>query len=127
MSASKTALKPTDFVHLHDLQLLGVADIAPLLASTPQTIQAWASRAPHKLPPRFVLDPNSNRVLWRWGDVKNWLSGRMGQPAPEPQKSTPLAPQKRRGAPSRAEKLAAANAGLSVADFRRKQSEVRGA
>ena len=53
-------------------KLLTPKDLADLLRLSPETVKADSRRAPEKLPPRFKR-PGSNRLLWRQGDVDQWM------------------------------------------------------
>lgn len=97
--------------------ILGVDHLSLLLDKAPATIFADRSRAPRKIPPAF-MPPGSKSPRWLLADVIEWLK-QHPEPATKPRAAD--APKRGPGRPSKAERIAAAAAGLSVAEYRKQQ------
>lgn len=96
--------------------VIGVDELSLLIDKAPATIFADRSRAPHKIPPAY-LPPGCKSPRWVVADVLDWLKQR-----PEPQaapRAVDAPRQHGRGRPSKAEQVAAAAAGVSVAEYRK--------
>ena len=96
---------------------LGVEGLAALLHAAPQTVKNNASRAPEKLPP--PIRTGGRRLIWITADVMDWLQARRDGPAPtvtthgsgrDATASAATSPR-RRGRPTKAERLARRAAG----------------
>lgn len=81
-------------------QLLTAEDLSFVLRRAVSSIRSDLSRNPRGLPPRVVL-PGSRRSLWRLKDVEAWLAAHVVTPPPPT-----TVPHKRRGAPTKAERIA---------------------
>lgn len=99
-------------------EVWGLSELAAALKKSPRSILADRSRAPARVPP--TCTPRGTRVLlWLKSDVLQWLAGHRAPPAAAtPTPSTTTAAPGRRGRPRKAERLAAAAAGLSVPALR---------
>lgn len=82
-------------------QLLTAEDLSFVLRRAVSSIRSDLSRNPRGLPPRVVL-PGSRRSLWRLKDVEAWLAAHVVTPPPPPT----TVPHKRRGASTKAERIA---------------------
>ncbi|HJW27189.1 MAG TPA: hypothetical protein VJ576_20020 [Rhodocyclaceae bacterium] len=96
-----------------------------LLDKAPATIIADHSRAPEKLPPAFK-PPGSKSPLWITEDVIAWLRKHPAEKGESSNTNGAGDHTKKRcvGAPTKAERHAAAKAGLSVKEYRQRHSEL---
>lgn len=85
-------------------QLLTTDDLARILRKSIHTIRHDLTRNPRSLPPRCAL-PGTNRNLFRPQDVEAWLASHVVTPTPDPV-LFPEKPRSKRGAPTKAERLA---------------------
>lgn len=83
-------------------ELLTTADLARILRKSVHSIRHDLTRNPRCLPPRCAI-PGANRNLWREQDVEAWLMSLVVTPPPPP---APQQANRRRGAPTKAERLA---------------------
>ena len=97
--------------------VLGVDHLSILLDKAPASIFADRSRAPHKIPPAF-MPPGCKSPRWLLEDVIEWLKQ---HPEPQTKPRATDALKRGPGRPSKAERLSAAAAGLSIAEFRKQQ------
>jgi hypothetical protein len=97
--------------------IFGVDQLSQLINKTPATIFADRCRAPHKIPPAY-LPRGCKSPRWILADVLEWLRQ---HPEPTPAPRAADAPKRGPGRPSKAERIAAAAAGLSVAEYRKQQ------
>lgn len=82
-------------------ELLDIVALARILPFSEATIRADVSRRPHLLPPFIKV---GTRTVWLRETVFQWLkNGERTFPFPAP---PPQLPSKRRGAPTKAERLA---------------------
>lgn len=96
-----------------DSPVLGVVEVAFLLKKSPATVYADRSRSPHLLPPDCT-PPGSRQPIWLLQDVLNWLAQYR-----RPVVSAPAGIcTHKAGSPRKAERLAAARAGMTVKEYR---------
>jgi hypothetical protein len=100
-------------------QLIGIQELALRLHRAEATVRTQVTREPGKLPPRFFI-PGSNQVVWMLSVVCDWMIQQQSTTLAisEPSISSQKPNAKRRGAPNAHEKLAARNAGKTVAEYR---------
>lgn len=84
-------------------QLLTTDDLARILRKSVSSIRHDLSRNPRGLPPGVDI-PGTLRRLWRPQDVEAWLASHVASPIPD----APQPVRRRRGAPTKAERLAKA-------------------
>lgn len=89
-------------------ELLTVEDLARILRKSVHTIRHDLTRNPRSLPPRCDL-PGTNRNLWRRQDVEVWLAAHVVVTPPPA-----TLPHRRRGAPTKAERIARQQASASA-------------
>ena len=94
-------------------EILQIEQLSPLIGKTATTIRTCATNAKyaHLIPRPFKL-PGSRRLCWYKADVVAWLSQAM------PVKVVEKKPAVRRGPPTKAEQIAAEQAGLTVKQWR---------
>lgn len=104
-------------------QLIGIKELAARLHRAEATVRTQASREPGKLPPRwFPRIGRSTQVVWMLSVVCNWMIQQQSTTLAISEPSTPPKPNtKRRGAPNAHEKIAARNAGKTIAEYRAAQ------
>lgn len=85
------------------LDVLDAAALAQILPFSAATIRADVSRRPHLLPPFIKV---GTRTVWLKETVLRWLKNKEMTFTPPPQP-----PSKRRGAPTKAERLAKQKSG----------------
>lgn len=81
-------------------ELLTVDDLSRVLRKAASSIRSDISRNRAALPPLCRL-PGTNRTLWRRKDVEAWIAAHVVTPPPPT-----TVPHKRRGAPTKAERIA---------------------
>lgn len=97
-------------------QILWIEDLSSLIDKTATTIRTCATnqKYAHLIPRPFKL-PNSRRLCWYREDVLAWMSGATSvQPSKKP--------VTRPGPPTKAERIAAQKAGMSVSEWRARQT-----
>ncbi len=104
-------------------QLIGITQLAERLNRAAATVRTQVTREPQKLPPRFLM-PGSNQVAWMLSVVIEWMVQQQSSSL-FPSASLKTTGGRRRGAPTSAEKMAAAKAGMSVTEFRAEKEQGR--
>ena len=111
------AARKTLETHASFPPIIGVDQLSVLIDKSPATIFADRSRAPHKIPPAY-LPPGCKSPRWLLVEVIEWLKQ---HPEPPAVPRAADAPKRGPGRPGKAERIAAAAAGLSVGDYRKQQ------
>jgi hypothetical protein len=101
--------------------VIGIEDLSRLLRKTPGSILADRTRAPWRLPPDST-PPGSKQPLWLLQDVLDWLAQFRKTATSPPAREEPSV---RCGAPTKSERVRAAQLGISVKQMRRQVVEVR--
>lgn len=105
------------------MRYIGVEELALIIGRAISTVRTQASREPWKLPPQ-PANKTTNQVQWLLATVWKWMTEQsVTTPASTApiQETLPSRNTRRRGAPSKAEKLAAKTAGLSIPEYRASQ------
>ena len=103
--------------------LLNYRQLASLIGRPAASVQSEAYRNPRSLPPRVVI-PGRAGLWWRLQDVHDWAAGLTATTTPptrtrQPRPAQPAAP--RRGAPGKAERIRAAELGITVKELRARE------
>jgi hypothetical protein len=101
--------------------LITVEELSAYIHKSVSSIRSDATRNPHSLPPICRL-PGTKRLLWRVEDVERWLEQHVEFQVAIPE--APLARERRRGRPTKAEQVARAAAHSLAGAARRSQSIV---
>lgn len=96
-------------------RVLFIEQLSEIIGKTPTTIRTCATNEKYKhLIPRPFKFPNSRRLAWYEEEVMAWLAGaQVVAPSSKP----------RRGPPTKAERVAASAAGLSVTQWRARRDK----